>query len=113
MEKVRAHLSEFPSSQRREILYFLVRYFKQSHHLEKAGKNVFDDVFARTPDPKIYDATLAIISIVEASYGKPANQFDGRTSYKVIDQLTEIDREIDDEPSQNDLERASAFFQKI
>lgn len=113
MDELRAHLGKFGPSQRREILYFLVRYFKQSHLLEEDGKNIFDDVFDRMPESEIYAATLAAIELVEASYGKPAAQFDDATSYEVIDRLTEIEREIDDQPSEADLERASAFFRKL
>jgi hypothetical protein len=113
MDDLRSNLVKFGPSDRREILYFLVRYFKQSRHLEETGKDIFDDVFDRRPDPAIYEATLASIELVEAFYGRPAVQFDDATSYEVIDLLTEIEREIDEDPSAADLERASAFLRKL
>lgn len=113
MQKLGEQLRQFTPSQQREILYFLVRYFKQTHRLETEGKNIFDDVFDRVPDPVIHEATLEAIGQIEAQYGKPAHQFDDAMADEVLDMLTDIEDGIEAAPSEAEKAKASAFFRRI
>lgn len=106
-------IQDRPPSQQREILYYLVRYFKQSHFLEDDGKDVFDDVFDRSPSADIREATLTAIKTIEGEMGQSASQFDDVTADRVLLVLTDIEEQLVDDFSAEELDQASAFLSKL
>src|SRR3712207_6279404 len=112
MFDLRADLKRWNPQQQRDILYYLGRYFKQSHYLENAGKNIFDDVFDRSPDKEVYDATLRAISAIEADIGQKASEFDDATADRILDLITEIEGDLDDDFTEKELKDAADFLNR-
>ncbi len=113
MFDLRAMLQQWSPPQRREILYYLVRYFKQSHFLSEDGKDIFNDVFDRSPTDEMRATTLQAISAIEAEIGQKASEFDDSTAGRILGLLTKIEDEIEDSFTQVELGKASAFLRRL
>lgn len=113
MFDLRTQLQGWSRQEQREITYFLIRYFKQSRFLERSGKNIFDDVFDRTPLPEIREATLAAAQLIEGDVGRPATNFDDNEAVLVLDYLISVNDELRSGLSREDYERASAFLSRL
>lgn len=103
-------LQEWSPSQRREILYYLVRYFKQFLFLEENGKDVFKDVFDDLLNDEVRTATIKAISVIETEIGQKASELDVATADKILDRLTEIEWTIGNDFTDEELDKASAFL---
>ncbi|WP_441235515.1 hypothetical protein [Bradyrhizobium sp. 930_D9_N1_4] len=110
MFDLRTAIQRWSPSQQREILYFLVRYFKQAQFLKNKGKNIFDDVFDRFPSQDVHDAALSAMTAIETDIGQKASEFDDATAAEVLDFLLAIEDEIADELTDYDIAKASSFF---
>lgn len=113
MFDLHAALRRWSRLEQREITYFLIRYFKQSHFLEGDGKDVFDDVFDRSPSPEIREATIEFSRGIEEVVGQSASDFNDEQSEQVLRFLIGVHNELKDELSQEDYEKAAAFFTRL
>ena len=118
MFDVCGYLSSFSKSEQREIIYFLFRYFKQSPHIEKEGKDIFDDVFfddqyERSPSRDIRAATISVIRDIERSLAKTAFDLSVEEANAVLDTLIEIEADLESPPSDDHAKKAAAFFEGL
>ncbi|MBY5854311.1 hypothetical protein HFN51_27800 [Rhizobium leguminosarum] len=113
MFDLRTALQAWSRREQREITYFLIRYFKQLHFLESGGKDVFDDVFARSPSLGVRHATLDFANSIETSIGQKAADFDQHQSEQILRFLIGVHEELKDDLSQQDYDKAAAFFSRL
>jgi hypothetical protein len=113
MESVRQILAGRDSSEARAIIYFLIRYFKQARFLAKKGKDIFEDVFDRTPNAATRAATRSAIAALEAEIGQSASNFDEKTTGDVLNELTKLEDDLQPEFSSEELKEAEAFLGRL
>lgn len=110
MESFENKISEFSPENAREIVYFLIRYFKSARFLEEGGRDIFADVFDKEPAPEIKSATLDSIASIEDEMGSKAVDFDDELSDKVLDTLTDLESSLNPVSSKETMIRASSFL---
>jgi hypothetical protein len=113
MFNIRKMLVGWSPSEQREILYFLIRYFKQSPHIEEGGKDIFDDIFARSPSVGVREATIAAVEEIKASIGTGVSDLSEEQAGVVLTALIEIVEDLEIVPSNENSEKAAAFFERF
>lgn len=104
-------LAKSSIEEKREIAYFLSRYFKGSPYLEEEGKDIFAEVFDEPVSAHIREATESAIAAIEADVGS-AYEYDGATAQRVLDHITAYEESLTDEPTASEKADASEFFEK-
>lgn len=97
----------------REVIYFLSRYFKQASFLDKDGKDIFHDVFDRSPTEAIREATMAAIASIEKQIGQTASELSDEDSYGVLRQLARLESDLQEDVTEEERSVASAFFSRL
>lgn len=103
-------IANFSPNNAREVVYFLIRYFKSARYLEDSGRDIFADVFDKEPSPEIMSATMNSISMIEEEIGSKAIDFDDAQSDKVLDFLTDFETSLDPIASEEAITKAESFL---
>ncbi|WP_296097144.1 hypothetical protein [uncultured Agrobacterium sp.] len=99
-------LVDFSVEEKREIAYFLSRYFKGSPYLEEEGKDIFAEVFDEPVSARVKEATLSAVESIESEVGS-ALEYNEETSQKVLDHITAYEDTLTQEPT--DIEKADVY----
>ncbi len=110
MDAFKDQISNFSPERAREIVYFLIRYFKSSRHLEEDGRDIFADVFINEPSQEVRSATLESIALIEEEIGSKAIDFDDNQSDVVLDILTDLETSLDPILGEEAIRRATSFL---
>lgn len=105
-------LADFSVEEKREVAYFLSRYFKGSPYLEEEGKDIFAEVFDEAVSTRIQEATLSTIKSIESEVGS-AFVYSEETAQEVLDYITAFEDSLTQEPTDTEKADANNFFGNV
>lgn len=109
MENLSNFLSPLSKSDARSTLYYLSRYLKQAAFFKQYRKYIFEDDALSAPSVKIRYITLAMLRMIESVEGTEAKDFDEQTYFRWAERIKGIERQLDPEPTEEDLVRVREF----
>lgn len=106
MKQLKEFLEGYEIFEKRSALYYLARYIKQAKMFETYQKDIFEDVPESKPNQKIKSLVMELIKFIESTSKKKASEFTDTEFYFWMDEIAEIEDNIDNEPSKEQIQKA-------
>jgi hypothetical protein len=113
MKDIRSIIAKAPLSDARDSLYYVSRYLKQAPSFSEYEKDIFEDGDNSEPSDEVRELTRTLILFIERTARKNAEDFDDETYMEWVDQITTVEKELDPEPSGEEIIRATEFIEKM
>ncbi|MGS0544018.1 hypothetical protein HXW87_07725 [Pseudomonas sp. Y5-11] len=113
MKDIRAIIATASISDARDALYYVSRYLKQAPSFSEYEKDIYEDGDNSQPSDEVRELTRALILFIESVAQKHAEDFDDETYMEWFDQIATIEKELEPEPSEEEIIRATDFIEKM
>ncbi len=97
----------------RSVLYYIARYIKQAESFSNYEKDIFEDEQHNAPSGLVRKTTIRLIEEIEAREGMRAQQFNGETVIRLLDEITSLETSLSAELSEAELERGASLAEAM